>query len=106
MKCFAVLCGLLAVASATPGAISYHYANPGGVTFRGTGLGSGFQIGVAQPVAAAPALAHAPLQYAAAPVAQYAQAPLAYAQPAVAVQQKVSVKIPCPTRERRLYFWW
>ncbi|ODN05516.1 hypothetical protein Ocin01_01226, partial [Orchesella cincta] len=90
MKCLAVLCGLLAVASATPGAIQYHYANPGGVTYRGTGLGAGFQIGVAQPVAA-------PVQqYAAAPVqqvAQYAAPVQQYAQqvyqPTVAVQQKV-----------------
>lgn len=39
MKCLVVLCGLMAVASANPGAvISYSYANPAGVTFRGTGV--------------------------------------------------------------------
>jgi len=89
----------MAVAAANPGAptlATYSYANPAGVTFRGTGFAPGFAIGPAQPVAAAhyaqaaPALQYAQaapaLQYAqAAPAVQYAQAApaLQYAQPAL-----------------------
>jgi len=36
MKCILLL-GLLAVAKAHPGLVSYSYANPAGVTFRNTG---------------------------------------------------------------------
>lgn len=48
MKCFVAVLGLLAVASANPGAApqvaTYSYANPAGVTYRGAGFAPGFSV--------------------------------------------------------------
>lgn len=46
MKCFVAVMGLLALAQANPGLefANYHYANPAGVTYRGTGLTPGFAV--------------------------------------------------------------
>jgi hypothetical protein len=102
MKCFVAVFGLLAVVSANPGApqlATYSYANPAGVTYRGTGFTPGFNIGPAQPVNVPQYHAPAPLQQYAAAAPQYAPAlqyhhqvpnvQYAAAAPAVAVTQKV-----------------